>query len=257
MFESLKRRNDYRKRNYENGYLGWELITDLKRYEWEKREYRTFLRRIDGAITEENVDELSFYIELLKKEVKYSAMLELYRGNSKERFMYPFHKFNDVLLNYHDPRRKAEVDLSQKCLISAPWKRSRYIHMLSHLQKEKFPYDPSNHMAIYYDTLDLACAYNGLHSLAISSYQEEGTMQASYYDTEQIFPYLTVENDLAFVYDTQKVRESLKKRKIDILPWEQELNVRVYGTDYRLLLIYTLEQNEIFHSAKVEGIKGE
>ena len=73
MFESLKRRNDYRKRNYESGYLGWELITDLKRYEWEKREYSTFLRRIDGAITEENVDELSFYIELLKKEVKYSV----------------------------------------------------------------------------------------------------------------------------------------------------------------------------------------
>ena len=223
-----------------DGAYGLELITDFNRYVYEVSQYRSFLSHISRMLYRTyDLEYLSFYIDLLIKEVKYSALLEIQRGNSIDRFIYPFAKFNAVLLDYKRPDVVVEVDLLKNNMISAPWKHERYRDDLRKIKKSRFRYDSRDHRAIYFDYLNMTCAYNGTHSLGIGTYLGEGKVEAEYYDTTCIFPFLDVNPDLSFSYNMKHV-----KKGENLNAWKKELQTRIYGTDYRMLLIYELSKKK-------------
>ncbi len=101
--------------------------------------------------------------------------------------------------------------------------------------------DSENHKARYYDYINLTCAYNGVHSLGTGSYMGEGKLTADFVDTTRIFPFINVENDLSFTYNHYAVKALSEKMNIGL---EKNLDIRVYGTDYRLMLIYELSKRK-------------
>ena len=225
-------------KNNKNNFPGWELIQNKMRYEYEKTEYMNFLNSINMQhITDP--EYLEFTIDLLRKELRYSSALEINRGNSIERFIYPFDKMEPVLLGYKSLREEIEVDIRKNNLISAPWNHRRYSDILHRMRREPFKYDKKNHNAIYYDGLNITCVYNGLHSLAVGVYLGSGTIKATYYDVRNIFEFVDANTDLSFTYNEEAVFNNLKNGERPSWIYE-ELGKRFYGTDYRLILIYEL-----------------
>lgn len=215
-----------------------------RKYTKEQKEYRLFMEKVRQHVFSENrIEYLAFFIDLLIKELKFSCLLEINRQGCREKFILPFSEFDLSFLNL--PDREIEVDIQKNNLISVPWKHDRYESILKKLKTQPFEYDPKNHMARYYDYLNLTCAYNGLHSLGAGSYLSEGTIIADYVDTTKIFPFINVDNDLALTYNQQNVREYFRRNNISMpLSLEKKLDKRVYGTDYRLLLVYELSKRK-------------
>lgn len=216
-----------------------------RRYAYEKDAYRTFLSCMSDKQTED-LDYLDFVIDLLRKEVKYSSLLEINRGNSEDRFIYPFHRMYDVLI-HSAPEKPCHVDLSENNLISAPWNEKRYKGILRWLSSHEFQYQKNNHRAYYYEYINIACAYNGLHSLGVGSYFGKGTIEAVSFDTTKIFPYVDTNCDLSFSYNKENILRHMEEEQIPMNGYiEQELSKRFYGTDYRLILLYQLCQQKYF-----------
>lgn len=69
----------------------------------------------------------------------------------------------------------------------------------------------------------------------------EGKLTADFVDTTRIFPFINVENDLSFTYNHYAVKALSEKMNIGL---EKNLDIRVYGTDYRLMLIYELSKRK-------------
>lgn len=153
----------------------------------------------------------------------------------------PFSEFDLGFLSL--PQREIEIDIQKNNLISVPWQHNRYEVILKKLKNEPFKYDSNNHSARYYDYINITCAYNGLHSLGAGSYLSEGKIIADFVDTTRIFPFINVENDLSFTYNQPAVRAFFEKKEMP-LSIEKNLGIRVYGTDYRLMLIYELSKRK-------------
>ena len=225
---------------------------DEERYEYEKQSYRAFVFTAQNDILNAEEEYIDLYIDLLVQEMKYSSLLEITRDNEKNRFVFPFHKMDPRLTGYKQGKKKIEIDAGKDYLISQPWKHSSYRSMLKTIKENGFISYPDNHRAIYYNGLGITCAYNGFHSLAIAAYTGKGKVLADYYDVEQIFDYINVNDDLSFSYNKENI---LKKQnngyhggnhygELQNDELKQELDKRFYGTDYRLLLIYYLCQGK-------------
>jgi len=224
-------------------------LINKSEYIHDVREYSRFLTAVDMYVRGfEDAYYLSFMIDLLIKEVKYSSLLEINRANAKDKFIYPFHMFSSELLGYRPERKKIEIDFDKHNLISQPWKHRRYKDILKKLMASEFRYDEQNHEAYYYDYLNIACAYNGSHSLGVGTYLGKGKIIADYYDTTKIFPYIDVNEDLSFSFNKKNVLKRLEESPVNMPKEdiEKALKLRVYGTDYRLLLIYKLSQRKYF-----------
>lgn len=221
--------------------IGIDLIEDTKRYKYEISEYRMFLHNMRKNVTLSDVEYYDFFIDLLRKEIRYSSLLEINRGNSQYRYMYPFHKMNPLFLNYEGSEEKIKIDIRYNNLISSPWRHDRYKRILNRLKDVNFKYDAYNHMAIYYDGLNITSAYNGYHSLGAAVYLGGGVIEAEYYDVRKIFDVVDTNDDLSFSYDKEKAIENLRSCGQTISPYlEERLEDRFYGADYRLILIYKL-----------------
>lgn len=231
------------KRNYNNKKRFGEL-GNKKRYQYEKEEYITFLRNMEREVDlKKRPAYYDFYIDLLRKEVRYSSLLEINRGKIPDRFIYPFHRMSDVLLGYIRTEELVDVDIRENNLVSEPWNHDRYERILKRLRHTPFRYDKLNHMAIYYDGLNITCAYNGYHSLGTAVYLGGGIITAEYYDVTKIFDFVDSNDDLSFTYNYTKIIASLTERGIDIPVWfDREAKKRFYGTDYRMMLIYELSK---------------
>lgn len=220
----------------------WQREVDT-RYEYEKEAYVAFWQNMRG-IQKDELYYLDFMIDVLRKELKYSSLLEINRGNTAERFVYPFYKMNDVMLGYRS-EKDCCIDLDANSLISSPWNHNRYKNILKWLKTHNFQYDKQNHRAYYYDYINIACAYNGFHSLGVGTYLGKGKIEAKYFDTRKIFPYVEANDDLSFSYNKENILKHLEERNIPLnCKFEQELNRRIYGTDYRLILLYKLCQKK-------------
>lgn len=234
------------KRIKRNNMIGFSDIKDKKRYKNEIREYREFLFNITKYVEPLGDSEYyDFYLTLLKKELRYSSLLEINRGNAANRFIYPFHKMVPELIGYRRPKEKIEIDIRDNNLLSQPWNHRRYSNLLHYLKTRDFKYDSLNHYAIYYDGLDVTSVYNGFHSLGVGMYLGEGKIEAEYYDVRKIFKYVNANEDLSFSYDKEKIIERLEKEGTKI-PYTSVANLddRFYGTDYRLMLIYELSKRK-------------
>lgn len=224
-----------------------DTITNPMRYLYEESAYEVFMKNMKSNIL--SLDDLyyfDFMIDLLIKEVKYSSLLEINRDNPMGRFIYPFHRMNSTLTGYVR-EGTLQVDLSDNNLISSPWNHNRYKGIRNWLSTHDFQYDKQNHRAYYYDYINITCAYNGYHSLGVGTYLGNGTIEAHYFDTTKIFPYVEANDDLSFSYNKKNVLERLGKEGIETdARMEQELNRRFYGTDYRLILLYKLCQQKYF-----------
>lgn len=225
---------------------------DEERYEYERQSYRAFIFAAQNDILNADEEYIDLYIDLLAQEIKYSSLLEITRDNAQNRFIFPFHKMDPRLTGYKQGKEKIEIDIGKDHLISQPWKHSSYKKMLKEIKEKGFISYPDNHRAIYYNGLDVTCAYNGFHSLAIATYMGKGKVLADYYDVEKIFDYVDVNDDLSFSYN----KENILKRQnngyhggnnygeLQNDELQRELDKRFYGTDYRLLLIYYLCQEK-------------
>ena len=216
-----------------------------RRYVYEKDAYAAFLHSISG-IGVEDAYYLDFMIDLLRKEIKYSSLLEINRGGHMFRYLYPFQRMDPVLIRYKSSET-CQIDLEKNNLISSPWNHGRYKSILKRLSTHAFQYDKQNHRADYYDYINVTCAYNGLHSLGVGSYLGKGTIEARYFDTTRIFPYVETNSDLSFTYNKARILQRMEKENISLdYSLERELQRRFYGTDYRLLLLYKLCQQKYF-----------
>ena len=244
-----RRKRIYKKRTKDRKYSGWHLIEDIQRYEYEVKEYKERMNNVFpksamyAASIKEYIEYLSFTIDILIKEVKYSSLLEINRGNSRDRFIYPFFKFDLEFIGLPDYKNKVfvDIDIEKGNVISSPWNRKRYIRGVNYFKENDFKYDKKNHMAYYYDYLNITCAYNGIHSLGIGACNGRGTIKAEYYDTVKLFQFIEANDDLSFTYNKKNTLEYMKKNNIPIThKFKEDLNSRVYGTDYRMMIIYEL-----------------
>lgn len=242
----LKQKLIQLKRKKDPMVSGWDSITDTGRYWNEVNEYRTFLYHVECVIHDERALEyLEYFIDLLRKEIKYSSLLEINRGKERDRFMYPFRKFDLDFLGISIQGSK--IDIERNNLISSPWNHGRYFGILHWLKAHKFRYDPLNHMAEYYDYINITSAINGFHSLGVGAYMGKGCIKAFYCDTTKLFPYLEANEDLSFSYNKSNVIEFLKKQNKTVPDYFlKRLDRKIYGTDYRLLLVYKLCQKKFY-----------
>ena len=226
--------------------IGLELISNRKRYKHDCMEYKMFLEQMNKYVSIQDDEEyFNFFIELLKKELRYSSLLEINRGGIKNRFIYPFHKMNSLFLNYKMGEEKIEINLNDNNLLSNPWNHSRYRNILYRLKSNAFKYSSHNHMAIYYDGLNITCAYNGFHSLGVGAYLGKGNIKAEYYNVEKIFDFVDANEDLSFTYNKKNVLNNISEYASHTSKqFEKALNKRFYGTDYRLMLIYELHKRK-------------
>ena len=231
-----------------------EAVRRLIRGKQEKREserllyeadaYRTFFHRLGMTNAFQDVYYLDFMIDLLRKEVKYSALLEINRDNDSNRYVLPISRMCAELLGYQS-NGSHKVDLSKDNVISAPWVVSRYKKALRTFKAEKFKYQESNHAVDYYEYLDIACVYNGKHSMGVASYLGEGIIEANYYDTTKVFPYIETDG-YAFYYNRKAITERLADADIAITQKMEDELRRRYRVDYRLALLYQLCRQKYF-----------
>lgn len=214
------------------------------RYLYERIAAQTFRKSLACMNAFEDIYYLDFVIDLLKKELKYSALLEINRDNDKYRFVYPFSSMNAKLIGYQSEGKQL-LDLSKDHVISAPWKLPRYKEMLQKLKIHRFE-QRENQGVDYYAYLDIACVYRNMHSIGVANYLGEGFVEADYYDATKIFPFVNVEG-IDIVYNQEAVLRRLREENIDLtLEMKKELNRRIEGVDYRLALLYELCQKKYF-----------
>ena len=224
---------------------------NTERYRGDKEQYKCLLYQIKNWYYQNKDDEyLDFVIDLLRKEVKYASYLELYRGRERFRYILPFHRMNSEMIGYEcSDSVKVNLDLAKTTVLSEPWKHDNYRSLYSKIKKEKKFYPEKNHSAYYYEYLDIACMENGYHSGAIGGYFEKGILPAIKFDTKKIFMYVEVKDDLSIVYNRENIINRCEKEKIDLPERFNEcIQYRYKGTDYRLLLIYKLSQLKYFNS---------
>lgn len=217
---------------------------ETERILYESYAYRTFISRFVLADAFHDVYYLDFMIDLLRKEVKYSALLEINRDNDSNRYVLPISRMCAKLLGYQSDR-KCNVDLRKDDVISAPWVASRYKNALQTFKTEKFKYRENNHGVDYYEYLDIACVYNGKHSIGVASYLGEGTVEANYYDTTKVFPYIETDG-YAFYYNREAIMERLADENISMTQEMEEELRRSYRVDYRLALLYQFCRQKYF-----------
>lgn len=83
-----------------------------RRYVYEKDAYAAFLHSV-GGIGVEDAYYLDFMIDLLRKEIKYSSLLEINRGGHMFRYLYPFQRMDPVLIGYKSSET-CQIDLEKK-----------------------------------------------------------------------------------------------------------------------------------------------
>lgn len=225
-------------------FTGRQGNWETERFFYETDAYSAFFKRLGLGGSFHDVYYLDFMIDLLRKEVKYSALLEINRGNDSNRYVLPISKMCAELLGYQsDGLRK--VDLSKDIVISAPWVESRYKKALRTFKTEKFEYQGNNHGVDYYEYLDIACVYNGKHSIGVASYLGEGIVHANYYDTTKVFPYIET-NGYAFYYNRKAIMDRLADESIAMTQKMKDELQRSYRADYRLALLYQLCRQKYF-----------
>jgi len=221
-----------------------DMFRNDKRYKADIQQYAAILNNLTSFISGEEKDifYLDYFIDLLRKEIKYSALMEINRGNEKFRYLYPFDRLSFSLIR-EEPQEEIEIDIAENNLISAPWKHARYQPLYEKMKNEDFVFHPTNHFSIYYDYLNVTCVYNGCQSLGLGSYFGKGKIVSRRFKTSKIFDYVDVTEDLAVVYNRENILKRYKEEGEEP-PYEFEKfsHDRHYGTDYRLLLIYTLSQ---------------
>lgn len=221
---------------------GMSIINSQKRYEADMEEYRFFLTNMKAIPY--HGEYFDFYLNLLSKELRYSSLLEVNRYHTKNRYLYPFHCMDDRLLFGKEQKyEEVEIDIRENNLISEPWNHTRYADILYAIQKNGFKYQITNHMAYYYDGLNITCAYNGLHSLGAGVYWGNGKIKAQRINVTSLFEVVDAYNDLSFGYNEKNIRKKFEDKGM-IIPakLKKSLEDRFYGTDYRLILIYELSK---------------
>ena len=87
----------------------------------------------------------------------------------------------------------ADIELSQ---VSLYVRLHRYTHLtplLMKLRTSRFEYDDTNHMATYFDDLNLCHVYNGNHSIAAGKYYNKGRITAKLVHMNDLYQKFTTD----------------------------------------------------------------
>lgn len=132
-------------------------------------------------------------MNLVKKDLKYDALTTiLYQEEHFERDLstpFPW----EVLDAQRNEITRLEVngtkviDLKESDVIVLPWNRDRFNNAIIGLKNQDFKYDKLNHMAYYYQELDICFVYNGLHSISAGVGYEKGEISASLVKIDKLF----------------------------------------------------------------------
>lgn len=220
-------------------------LRNTERYKGDREQYKCLLYNVQSWYYQNNDNEyLDFVIDLLRKEVKHASYLELYRGRERFRYLFPFHRMDSEMIGYqYNDNTTVDLDLAKTVIISEPWKHDNYRSLYSKMKKEKEFYPEENHEAFYYEYLDVACMWNGYHSRAIGGYFGKGILPAIKYDTRKIFDYVDVKDDLTVVYNAKNIVNRCQEEKVNLPErYDECVEDKYKGTDYRLLLIYKLSK---------------
>lgn len=222
-----------------------------RRMERDCDEYNLFLRNLKQMSIDDEMNDtqyLEFICKILRKEIKYAAMLEIYRGNINRRFTYPFSSIRRAFTGYcPSDKNRIKIELGKEDVITAPWKESSYVRCSRKLTKENIRYEETKYQATFYEGLDLTIAGYGFHSIAVGIILEQGRINAEKFDVTKIFPYVDVYPDLSFRYNEKTILKRLAEQEHHLSNEDVKLlSTRFYGTDYRLILLYQLCQRKFF-----------
>lgn len=131
------------------------------------------------------------------------------------------------LLNLDSPVRR--IALSKENIYVLPWRQDRLFSAFKHVREKGFIFNRTNHLAHYFEHIDLCVIYNGRHHTSAGILMGTGEIEAKVYDLTKIYPIMDInqELDLFSVHDGKIYREKLDFRiaslyTISKLCWELE-----------------------------------
>lgn|GEM_PF-4280646 len=81
---------------------------------------------------------------------------------------------------------KLVINLADTPLFTIPWKRESITDLIKHFKKEPF-IGNDNHLAFYYQYINICYVHNGIHSSTIAKYYKKGSITADTYNMADVY----------------------------------------------------------------------
>ena len=173
----------------------------------------------------DKIDILEFMMKSIRQQIQSESILSyIYPGKFLQQknfnIILPIELLTDDGLIEPAKETHTTIDFSKTVTVSTPKEAKKYARAIINVNSRGFTYKKNNHFAIYYKYLDICVITNGYHHTAAAILDNKGTIVASHeYDTELIFPYVSINN----------------KAEIELINGEVFLS----NTDIRFALLYT------------------
>jgi len=141
---------------------------------------------------------LDYIMKLVKEDIKSDLLSTvIYQPwGFEKRINIPFPLcYEDELGNQYtlEPKANAEkeVDLKTDCVLVLAWDRERMRNSIKNIFYNPFRYHDTNHLACYFEYIDLCYAHNGTHSISAGLVHRKGTIVApNVYDVRELFEHI-------------------------------------------------------------------
>jgi len=137
---------------------------------------------------------LDYIMKVIKEDIKCDLLTTiLYQPESFDKtisFPFPFWYYDEKGKKYNFEMLKNEtrsVNLATDCVLVLAWDRERMRNSIKNIFLNNFTFIPSNHLAYYFDYVDICYAYNGTHSISAGLGHRQGTIEAEKFDVTLLF----------------------------------------------------------------------
>lgn len=138
---------------------------------------------------------LDYIMQVIKEDIKYDLLTTvLYQPDGFDKtinFPFPY--------GYYDESGKKcsfeiledvtrAVNLATDCVLVLAWNRERMRNSIKNIFERSFTFMPTNHLAYYFDYIDICYAYNGTHSITAGLGHRQGIIEVKkVYDVTLLF----------------------------------------------------------------------
>lgn len=151
------------------------------------------------------IEALNFMIDVVRKDLvsSWNASVIIYNDDRVFNKIQPFPLLDDMRVG--DQTISLQTDM-----IVMTWRHESILGAAYWLKDEDFEFQESNHFGYYFKGLDLCIMYNGLHSVAYSTYDKKiGYLNVQAFDVSVLFE--SIYTDGEYWYDRktkQRLRDS-------------------------------------------------
>ena len=128
---------------------------------------------IDSEDKENAVIMLDYMMETIRNDLKYSFLTEIIYSPkfeildiTRKTFIPEFYEDENGKVVNVTNRIDKKINLKKDTIIAVPYRRERKMNAILYLKNNIFKYMEDNHMGKYYEIVDIAYIYNGIHSIS-------------------------------------------------------------------------------------------